>query len=287
MIIVPFREQRPSRDQLQLMLGKLQSRLDAVESSINFVNNIQSDSDSASIRQHLENLKNNLNGIKGDAKDNVKDYIRSMYQCMTDETGVGEQCKALKNSINSTLASLVDEANAFASLETFSYLIQANSGYINSLTSEANRLKNEISRINSLLGEASSYLGGLTEAAPLAIANLTDEYKDDQWLQFDFSSTSANTEQDDSHEYSKAYGGGGFHFFFFGGGSSSNSESEKKTHAYKLAKADIAVKGELLRVNIKRPWFKPQVFDDPGLNFVSSISTDCIIMNARMQLLMS
>ena len=58
------REQRPSRDQLQLMLGKLQSRLDAVESTIDYVNNIHSDLESESIWRHVQKLRKDLDREK-------------------------------------------------------------------------------------------------------------------------------------------------------------------------------------------------------------------------------
>ena len=194
---------------------------------------------------------------------------------MTDKSGVGKQCKTFEGSIDSTLTFLTNKSNTFASSASFSYLTQANGGYIDSLRSEANRLKGEMSRIYSLLGEASPYLGGLTDATPLAIANLTDEYKDDQWLKFEYNSASSSSRQDDSREDTTFSVGGGFRHFFFGGDMSYSSKSEERTNEYKLAKADLTVKGEILRVNIKRPWFKPEIFDDPGLKYVS--------MNCKIQ----
>ena len=259
-----FREQRPSRDQLQIMLGKLQSRLDAIEATIDYVNHIPS-----SVSSYIHALIANFNTTKSKTKADVQSYIDSMYKCMTDKTGIEDDCKRFGGGTDSTIKSLLSEANAFARSAIFSYLSQPNGGYTDSLRSEANRLKGEMSRIYSLLGEASPYLGGLTDASPLAIANLTDEYKDDQWLQFEYNSASSSSRQDDSYEYSSSSTSGGFHFFFFGGGGSSYSQSEERTHEYALATANLTVKGELLRVNIKRPWFKPEIFDDPGLTYVS------------------
>ena len=37
-----------------------------------------------------------------------------------------------------------------------------------------------------------------------------------------------------------------------------------------LNRASIKVSGELLRVTIKRPWFRPSLFENPSLFFVSS-----------------
>lgn len=40
-----------------------------------------------------------------------------------------------------------------------------------------------------------------------------------------------------------------------------------------MMNSHLRVKGELLRVNIKRPWFKPELFEMPGITFVSHACT--------------
>ena len=250
------------------MLGKLQSRLDATETTITFVQEIKTGSD---VHQYVNDLKHRFDFLKQQASENVTNHLNMMYQCMIDNTGTGPECENFQKNAKPTINSLVAQSNEYASSEFLRYLTEPNGNYIESLKNEANRLKDEMSRIYSLLGEASPYLGGLIDASSLAIANLTNEYKDDQWLQFEYESSDSSSKTDDTHTTSSSSTGGGAHFFFFGGGGSSSSSSDERTHENKLAMANISVKGELLRVNIKRPWFKPEIFDDPGLTYVSCV----------------
>ncbi len=250
------------------MLGKLQSRLDATETTITFVQEIKTGSD---VHRYVNDLKDRFDFLKQQASANVTSHLNMMYTCMIDNTGTGPECKKFQKNAKPTINSLVAQSDEYASSEFLRYLTEPNGNYIESLKNEANRLKDEMSRIYSLLGEASPYLGGLIDASSLAIANLTNEYKDDQWLQFEYESSDSSSKTDDTHTTSSSSTGGGAHFFFFGGGGSSSSSSDERTHENKLAMANISVKGELLRVNIKRPWFKPEIFDDPGLTYVSCV----------------
>lgn len=248
------------------MLGKLQSRLDVIDTTVNFVNKIPTEY--PNIGQYVASLKSKVDEVKIHARNNLTSYLNLMYQCMIDETGRGEICMQFEKNAKPTIDSLVGESDAYASSEFLTYLAKPNGNYVESLKKEANNLKDEISRIYSLLGEASPYLGGIVDASPLAVANLTEEYKDRQWLQFEYESSDSFEQTDDSHETSSSSTSGGAHFFFFGGGGSSSSQTDERKHENKLAMAKMSIKGELLRVNIKRPWFKPEIFDDPGLSYV-------------------
>ena len=261
-----YRQQRPSRDQLQAMLGKLQSRLDAIESMIDYVNKIPPNGDVAT---YVTTLNTNFTNAKEAAKLKLQAFLGKMYECMTDKTGNGTNCKDYEKDKVDAITSLTAEADSYVLAESIGFLTKADGTYIQSLQQEASRLREESSKIYSLLGEASPYLGGILDSSPLAIANLTDEYKDDQWLQFEFNSADSYHRSDDDKEsvsIANSFGGG---FFFFGGHSSYSSQTDTHTHEEKLALSNLKAKGELLRVNIKRPWFKPEVFDDPGLTYVS------------------
>ena len=218
------------------------------------------------VTTNVNTLNGSFNNAKSTAKTDIETYIDKMYTCMMEASGSGTDCKAFSKSSDAAIASLLKASHAYTRREIVSYFA-ADGGYISSLESEANHLKDEISRIQALLVEASSFIDGLS--SHISVANITDEYKSDQWLQFKYDSTSSSSSQDSSHSFSSSSSGGGFGGFFFGSSGSSYSRSEEQTHENKLAKCNMTVKGELLRVNIKRPWFKPEIFDEPGLTYVS------------------
>ena len=257
-----FREQKLSRDQLQIILGRLQSKLDTVDATIKHV---KSTGNTAKVTANVNTLNGTFNTAKTTAKTGIENYIGNMYKCMMEASGSGTDCKAFSKSSDAAVASLLKESHAYTRREIFSYFVDG--GYISSLESEASHLKDEISRIQALLVDASSSIDGLS--SHISVANITDEYKSDQWLQFKYDSTSSSSSQESSHSFSTSSSGGGFGGFFFGSSGSSYSRSEEQAHENKLAKCNMTVKGELLRVNIKRPWFKPEIFDEPGLTYVS------------------
>ena len=124
-------------------------------------------------------------------------------------------------------------------------------------------------RLYTMLGEMDPLTGGILDADQLAIANLSDTYKNDNWLQFSFDSNSMDERTEESSSYQLTTVSGGVHFLFFHI-SGSHTHSKQTSHfEQQLAQSKMKAKGKLLRVNIKRPWFKPEIFEDPTLNFVS------------------
>ena len=220
------------------------------------------------VTQYVTNLNTTLTSSKSTVKTNVQQYIDDMYKCMMDETGQGSDCDTFNESSTTALKSLLNQSNAYTRKEFLSYMTKTNGDYVNSLEKEASQLKDEISRIRFLLTEASPSIDSLS--SHISVANITNEYKNDQWLQFEYDSKSSSSSQDDSHSFSSSSSSGGVDGFFFGSSSSSYSQTEERDHEYKLSKSDMKVKGELLRVNIKRPWFRPEIFHEPGLTYVST-----------------
>ena len=220
---------------------------------------------------YITKLNANLTNAQTAAKSKLQEFLDKMYECMIDKTGNGTHCQEYEKDKLDTINSLVAEADSYVSAESIGVLTKTDGMYVQSLKQEADHLRDESSKIYSLLGETSPYLGGIIDSSPLAIANLTDEYKDDEWLQFEFNSAESYHRSDDDKESVSIASNFGGHFLFFGGSSSYSSQTDTHAHEEKLALSNLKAKGELLRVNIKRPWFKPEVFDDPGLTYVSCI----------------
>ena len=239
------------------MSGKIQSKISAIDAMIAATdqkgvvsNNVKTDYNT---KQQLANAK-------------VSDYMRERFDCLKNESN----CQLLNdnNSTNSAIEAMINEADAYSLYQSVMYFDNPNS-FKKQLQKEKGDLQAQMDVIRGYLTSSSPYLGAIINPSPLAVANLTDAYRDDQWLQFDYDydSYSKTTDRERTTEEVRAHAS--FHFLFFSAGGDYSSNKETEDFNQKLSKASIRVKGELLRVNIKRPWFKPEIFDYPDLTYVS------------------
>ena len=249
----------PSRDQLQLMYGKTQSKIVAIGEIIKALNN------NGDIGSVYDRVKEAYNSTLTDSKNNATAYMSYQIQCLNGEP---QSCQDYDVKRKAAIDAMLVEAEAFSTYQFVDYFKNP-AEYTAHLETERGRLTAQLRRIEGYLGGSSAYLGGLIDSSPLAVSNLTESYKDDEWLQFDYDHDSyfKNTDEETTTEAIRKTWSTHVLFFHASGESTYN----KNTHDYneKLASSNLRVKGELLRVNIKRPWFKPELFEIPDLNFVS------------------
>lgn len=207
---------------------------------------------------------------QGDIQNNVRGYLQAQLKCMHDSmtSSIAQKCTEYESATTQLLETLSEEAYAKADRDEYLWNTRNKDGYVQYLKGQKNELIVQHDRLYAMLGEMDPFMGGILDADQLAIANLSDTYKDDNWLEFSFDSTEdyANTDQSSSYESISASGGVHILFFHIGG---SYTHTKQTTHFdQQLASSQMKAKGKMLRVNIKRPWFKPEIFEDPQLNFV-------------------
>lgn len=253
-----YRVQLPSRDQLQLMYGKIQSKIVVIDEMINAT---RSNGDIAGI---VSKMKQGYNSKIDNTKSRTAAYVNYQMACL----GPSQSCTEYDDKRSAAVEAMLEEAEAFSTYQFAAYFKNP-ADYISHLESERSQLTTQSRRVEGYLSSSSPYLGGLIDSTPLAVSNITDAYKDNEWLQFDydFESFFKNQDEETTSESFKAHAS--VHAFFFSAGV--DHTYNKNTHDYsqKLAQANMTVKGEILRVNIKRPWFKPEVFEIPDLEYVS------------------
>lgn len=204
------------------------------------------------------------------SKDMVSTYMSERFECLKDESTCPFN-EPDNNSTKAAIEAMIEEAEAFSLYQSVSYFDSPND-FRKQLQKERDNLQAQLNVIRGYLTSSSPYLGAIINPLPLAVANLTDAYRDDQWLQFDYNYDNyfMNTDKESTTEAIKAQAHIRILFFSAGGDYSSNKKTDDFNQ--KLSKASIRVKGELLRVNIKRPWFKPEIFDYPDLTYVSCLT---------------
>ena len=255
-----YRPQTFSRDQLLQVLGKVKSKLNVITSMIDVINGLDATSP---IGMAAQKLNIALNNSRSNAKKLLNQHLDKKYQCMANSS----TCSGFHDSEESTIEALVNETKIFALRGANVYT--SKSEYLEHLQSEKTQLEREERNIDATLRVTSPYLGEILNADELLIANLTAASRADNWLEFsyDSSSHSEQTDEEQTQNSVARHFGGGFLFFSFQSSYSTSKSTQDLNHH--VAQSQIKVKGKLLRVHIKRPWFKPSVFLNPDLSFVS------------------
>lgn len=260
------------------MLGRVNAKLNVIDQMIEFYT---SSDHGDPINSYATHLNQTFATYQNQLPEKVTSYLKAQLTCMYDSMSHPDEshvpgCDDYDSKSDDLLKSLSEEATAMADREDYLLNPSRKEDYLKYLNNQKSDLNGQRERLFTMLGEMDPFTGGILEADQLAIANLSDTYKGDNWLQFSFDSSAMyeNTQESSSYELTTASGGIHILFFHIGG---SYTHSKQTSHFQQhLAQSRMKAKGKLLRVNIKRPWFKPEMFEDPTLNFVSCLFVNII-----------
>jgi len=244
------------------MSGKVRAKIGAIEAMMNVTRSSNS---------HVDDLRRSYSTIQLESKKNITAYLQEELLCVADSTGKGDDCESYDHSRDDIIQGLANEAEQFATYQHVNFYYQYHDSYLKSLQNQKDKLETQLQSIESLLGESTPYLGGLLDATPLEVASLQDTYRDREWLQFDFDSSQYEEQKDAESTSESITAQMSFHVLFFHGSGSYSYNKQTTYNSDQLAKSRMRVKGEMLRVNIKRPWFKPELFDNPEIDYVSAL----------------
>ena len=191
------------------------------------------------------------------------------------QPGSSEECSQMRKSNEEAVGAAFQQAQLHSQLQSAQFYTNARGEYNTFLSTRADRLKAEISVLEQQLKELNdTYLGGVADSAEFTDLNKlfeeTQQNLDDAWTVFSYDSDSthiatsqdttsvnANVNVNAAKAPNKAMN--------LDVGVSYGAQELKQA----MNSASLKVSGKVLRVTIKRPWFKPSVFEDPSLYFVS------------------
>ena len=185
--------------------------------------------------------------------------------------GSDNPCNEMVTSSQKLLNFSANAADAIASVGDYNWASGNKVTYIESLEDEKRDLERKRGLILGALGKIDPLVGSILNSDPVMIAGIIDAHKEEGWLEFQFNSEDYKTTSNYRSSYNsfraKARWGG----WFARDGYSYSSSTSRTNYQTSLAQSSLKAKGKLLRVHIKRPWFKPEVFDDRNLVFVSQL----------------
>ena len=251
------------------MLGKVNAKMNVIDQIIDFYQ-----ADNSILNGYYNQLNSTFATKQSSIQGKVHDYLQNQLECMHDSmaNSDAQKCPAYETATEELLQTLSEEAYAKANRDEYLWNTRNKDSYIQYLKEQRDKLIVQHDKLYALLGEMDPFMGGILDADQLAIANLSDTYKGDNWLEFSFDSTEDYGNTDQSSSYESISASGGIHILFFHIGGSYTHTKQTYHFDQQLASSQMKAKGKLLRVNIKRPWFKAEVFEDPQLNYVRYLS---------------
>ena len=263
MYLLLCREQKPTRAELQNLLGRVESAIAFMKQVINTYSN------SRKFSIFTIRLKENQENSTVALKEVVPKFVESELECsvqnMGIDTGPADSCEIMYNQSILLRSALRKEAEAIAHYGNFN----KKKDIIELFKRTKSKLETKRDNILSALREVNPLLGSIVKSNPDVIESVINSHREDNWLQFEFDSK----EMDANSQYTsirtrselKIRSGN-----FFRSSTITHIKTKiDQQFESEMNQADLKAKGKLLRVHIKRPWFKPEVFDDRKLNFVS------------------
>ena len=282
-----YRDTPPSRDMLIAKRSMLQSELETLNATLRFTSQGQDKAEQATNAMeervnYTSEKRDNATQAAVDARNECMSKRANNKTSSSTKKGKKDPCNTFQQAANSAVDATFQNAAASSEYFSASFLLKSNKQFQSFMDSRINALEKQIAEINEQLDDLKPnqvYLGEIAESPDLKAINDTGEQDlDSQWLKFDYSSDSTHidTEQETS---SLAVAAGVSANFGPKGSIGLNGHYGKGESEMKNAfnSANLQASGELLRVFVKRPWFKPSVFDNPILNFVSTLKISTIM----------
>ena len=239
----------------------------------------------------LDALKQTVDDATHKRDNKTREAIEARHECLrqsaenttTNNTQTeGGACSKLKDATEDAVDSAFTQAQANSQYLTASFTLQSKEQFNSFLGSRVSALEKELQEIESDLQRTEPYLGPIAQSHQFEdlnkLLNETEQNLDDEWLQFEYDSDSTHiSTSQTSTSVNVAVGLSVSEPDVLGFGGSANIGKTDVDLRQAIRNADLKVAGELLRVNIKRPWFKPSIFDDSTLFFVSSTKLISIV----------
>lgn len=262
--------EKPSRAELQEILSKIKTKIATLESIITFYQ-----TNNAKLNGWGKKLEDRKTAQSTRRNNTLTSYLDKELECtvhtMGVDTGTQDSCEAMSRLSQNVTSYLSNEADATASVGDYTWANKAE--YVKSLKAEKEELEKQERLVQATLGKVNPLIGGILNSDPITIASIIDSHKDDKWLQFQFDSEEFKQDTSYSSSHTSIAASARVGGWFFSAGYSYSHSRSRSTFQDAMSKATLKAKGKLLRVHIKRPWFKPEIFDDRNLDFVSVINS--------------
>ena len=268
-----FRIKGPSRDMVLAKKSLVESEISTLTTMMAYSNSSQSSAQST-----LDILNGTVAAASAEQTNKTKEAMKARYDCLqssnTSSGHLSDACRRLAIATESAVDITFTQAQVNMQYQSAAFALNSKQAFNSFLQSRVSTLQHELAEIESELKRTEPFLGPVADSRDFKdlnnLLNETEQNLDDEWLQFQYDSDSENTSSSQDVNSvnvatSLSIGIPGTVAFGLGVNVGKGDTDLKMA----ISRASVKVSGELLRVTIKRPWFKPSIFEDTSLYFVS------------------
>ena len=222
-------------------------------------------------------LQKRIDATSENRNESTEAAVSARNRCMQkqandeESTGSDDPCAQFQEEADKVEDATSQNAEATAEYFSAAFLFKSNQQYQTFMRLRTAALESQISEINTQLDNLQAdqvYLGEITES--ISGFEEMGEQGFDQWMKFSYNSETTHMKTTEEKFGTSINVGISATIKAVSLGVSANAGFESAEMQREFSRANLQASGELLRVFIKRPWFKPSLFDNPTLNFVSS-----------------
>ena len=227
--------------------------------------------------QTLAALNETVAAASAEQKNKTEEAMKARYECLRSNISLGQQssaCQKLQSATEIAVDSTFTQAQVNAQYQSAAFTLNSKEKFNSFLNARVSSLEQELAEIESELKRTEPYLGPVADSRDFQdlnkLLNDTEQNLDDEWLQFEYDSDSSHiSSSQEANSINVAVGLSVGVPNGLGLGLGVNVGKSDTDLKQAISSASVKVSGELLRVTVKRPWFKPSIFEDTALYFVS------------------
>ena len=257
-------QQERVRDQIQLTRDEILARIGEYESKKRVLVALRdATSLSNSLTTDYNNLEQNLNSSNDKLTDFATKVETKRQECLSGRIrakagGSSDEitaCTEYESMLENSTDLIFGNSELYACVKDLGFQVNDVDSTKESINGIIQDINEEISELNQDLRRAGAKYPSLARHA----ADSQDQL-DSRWLRFNFNSQRYEySSRASSRYYSVAASTRASGWFWSVRASYSRSRSESSFQS-SMNRAGVKVKGELLRVTVNRPWFRPSLF---------------------------
>ena len=233
---------------------------------------LQAGEPSEELKEEFKNLKNTLlesNSALTRFAEMTERYrqkcLISRIRAKANVTFDASHCNMYAESSGNASETVDSNTELFACVQDLDFQVNSFEESREALNRTAQEIEEQIDALKQRLATTDVKFSHLAREAQHAADS--QEQLDSKWLQFQFDSqryqSSSKTSYSTSTSSFAASLSGRVGLFSFGGSYSQSRSRSDYSFEAAMNRAETIVSGELLRVTVQRPWFRPSIFKSP------------------------
>lgn len=230
-VLIALRDVSGSSETLQAELTKLQKRL------------VTSNSNLTAYAEQTETLRQNCLVSRIRAKS-VGENPKQTKECLAYEQNTGQASDEI-----------IDNSDLFACVRDLDFQVNGINNTREAFQAVIDEIDDNIEDLQRYVLRAGSKFPSLARHA----ADSQDQL-DSKWLRFEFDSKQRIESSDYRSSHTSVAAGFEVNALFWSAGGDFSYSHSDTSFRQAMNSADVKIKGELLRVVVQRPWFRPSLF---------------------------